>query len=446
VSILGLDDDGVGVGRVAGHDVRVPLALPGERVMASVERRGREEMSCRLDKVLAASPDRVHSPCRHAGSCGACPLIAMSYPAQLRLKEQRIREALEAMPRLRSVTVHPVWAAPAPLGYRATAKLSVARLHGNTVIGMNRPGTREVVPTDQCPVHHPLVNAVAAALALEIRKQRIEVFDPATGRGFLRFVALRVSPSRRAVMATLVVTERKIGPLTGLAKGLQVRVPELVSVHGSVNIGDGGMVLGRESFRLLGAPDLHDVVGDVRLCISPMAFFQVNHAQAARIYAKVREWAALTKQETAIDVYCGIGGIAMTLARDAARVIGIEAVEGAVRDARANAKTNQIDNCSFRLGDAAAVLREVGSTARPAVVVLNPPRSGCEPGALAAAAALRPRTIVYVSCNPQTLARDLDVLAGRGYATQEVQGVDMFPQTGHVECIARLAPAPAPGV
>jgi 23S rRNA (uracil1939-C5)-methyltransferase len=442
VVIERLDEDGLGVARLGGHELRVPLALPGEHVEVSLGGRGAGATFGRLEEVLTRSVHRVPTRCRHAGGCVGCPLIPMAYPAQVEFKGRRVREAIGRYPRLVGAVIHEVWAAPEPLGYRATAKLSLSRTRSGVVVGMNRPGSRHVVDTSSCPVHHPLVNAVAVAVREEAQRQRVEVFDPESGRGLLRFVVIKVSPARRSAMVVLVATRREIGTLSRLAKGVTARVAEIVAVFGNVNTSEGGMVLGREMFRIQGAPDLYDTVGDVRLRISPAAFFQVNHAQAARIYAQVREWAALTRQDTALDLYCGIGPIALHLARDAGRVLGIEIVPDAVRDAKANAEANGLDNCSFRSGDAVELLHSVSGRAEPpSVAVVNPPRGGCEPAVLAALADVRPQTLLYVSCNPDTLARDLDCLAGRGYHTVEVRPVDMFPQTPHVECVARLAAA-----
>ncbi|HXV21965.1 MAG TPA: 23S rRNA (uracil(1939)-C(5))-methyltransferase RlmD, partial [Desulfuromonadales bacterium] len=222
----------------------------------------------------------------------------------------------------------------------------------------------------------------------------------------------------------------------------QKKVPEVVSVQQNVNPSEGNAIFGRETLRILGTPDLLDMVGNIRLRIAPASFFQVNNEQAARIYALVRQWAQLSRQEVALDLYCGIGGIALHLAADAGRVIGIESVEEAVRNAKENARMNGLANCTFLAGDAAELIEDLVSQVQPgSVAVLNPPRSGCERQVLEAVAGLQPRTLIYVSCAPETLARDLDILAVLGYRTAEVQPVDMFPQTPHVESVARLVPA-----
>ncbi len=243
-------------------------------------------------------------------------------------------------------------------------------------------------------------------------------------------------------MVTFVTAERNFREVTHLAKWLKRKVPEVVSIHQNINPSAGNVIYGRETLKMLGVPDLVDAVGDIRLRISPTAFFQVNHDQAARIYDLVRRWAALAPEESAVDLYCGIGGIALNLARDAGRVIGIEAVEEAVHNARENARMNELKNCTFRAGDAAELVHELSMDVAPgAVAVVNPPRSGCDREVLEALVELEPRTLIYVSCNPETLARDLDILHGLGYRTEEVQPVDMFPQTPHVESVARLIPA-----
>jgi len=290
-----------------------------------------------------------------------------------------------------------------------------------------------------CPLHHPLINRIVAVVREEIQRQDIFIYNPLTRRGLLRYLLVKVSPAGNKAMVTFVTAERDYRRITPLAKWLKRKVPEVISVHQNVNASAGNVILGRETLRVLGVPDLIDRVGDIRLRISPAAFFQVNHAQAARIYALVSRWAQPRPEEYALDLYCGIGGIALHLARQAGRVIGIEVVEEAVCNARRNAVMNKLENCSFRAGDAAELLQEAAGNLPPSgVAVVNPPRGGCDERVLQALAGLGPRALIYVSCNPDTLARDLVALARLGYRTEEVQPVDMFPQTAHVESVARL--------
>jgi len=213
----------------------------------------------------------------------------------------------------------------------------------------------------------------------------------------------------------------------------------VISVHQNVNSSTGNVIYGRETFKVLGTPDLIDQVGDVRLRLGPTSFLQVHHAQAARIYRLVRDWCDLKSGESALDLYCGVGGISLHLASKAHQVLGIETVTEAVRHAQANAKMNGFKNCKFVAGDAEEILADdLPLTGKLGAVVVNPPRSGCAPQVLAAIAAMQPRTLVYVSCHPDSLARDLALLVEQGFRVEEVQPVDMFPQTPHVENVARL--------
>jgi 23S rRNA (uracil1939-C5)-methyltransferase len=274
----------------------------------------------------------------------------------------------------------------------------------------------------------------------EVQRQSIYVYDPVSRRGLLRYLVIKVSPASGKAMVTFVTAERDYRQITHLGKWLVRKIPEVISVQQNINASTGNVVFGRDTIRMLGVGDLLDRVGDIALRISPTSFFQINNEQAAFIYRLVRQWAALEKRESAVDLYCGIGGIALHLARDAGSVGGIEVVEEAVRNARENARMNGLDNCSFRAGDAADLVAEL-TPETVAVTVVNPPRSGCDGPVLEALAGLQPRALIYVSCNPASLARDLDLLQSLGYCADRLQPVDMFPQTSHLETVVRLLPA-----
>lgn len=439
LTIARLDDDGVGIGRHDGKDLLVAGALPGEQVAVSIEAKGQYRLIGRLRRLITRHPRRVKGPCAEIAHCQGCPLSNLDYAAQLDYKQIKVRAAFGNHPALRGLPVADTWGAAAPLGYRTNAKLAFGRKRGKVQIGLFRRGSHEVVDLLACPLHHPLINRIVAVVREEVEKQGIYVYDPVKRRGLLRYLLVRVSPSTGKAMVTFVVAERDFRQLNSLAKWLQRKVPEIVSIQQNVNPSEGNVILGRETLRLLGENDLLDQVGDIRLRLAPASFFQVNHEQAARIYALVRQWAALTREEVAVDLYCGIGGIALHLAQDAGRVYGVETVPEAVQNARVNARLNGLGNCEFLAGDAEEVAEDLAADLdRAAVVVLNPPRGGCDPSVLQLAAGLQPRTMIYVSCNPESLARDLDLLLPLGFTIEEVQPVDMFPQTAHVETVVRL--------
>jgi 23S rRNA (uracil1939-C5)-methyltransferase len=438
-----LNDEGIGVARHEGKELLVAGALKGETVSVVIEHQGQYQLIGRLGKVLRKSPSRtVVNNCKHAGACQGCSLIAMNYQSQLYFKQDKIRYALDAYDPLKGIRLHPVWGAAHPFGYRTNAKLVMGKERGKVKIGLYRRGSHDVVDIEDCPLHHPLINRIAKVVKEEVERQEIYIYNSVTRRGLLRYLAIKVSPGLGKAMVTFVTAERNFRELTHMAKGLKAKVPEVVSVQQNINPSSGNVILGKETVRILGTPDLIDQVGDIQLRIAPSSFFQVNNDQAARIYQLVREWAALSPGDCAVDLYCGIGGIAMNLARDGARVIGIEVVEEAVRNARENARMNNIRTCTFVAGDAAELVHDLALEIPPGgVAVVNPPRSGCDREVLEALAGLEPRTLIYVSCNPLTLARDLDILSSLGYRTEEIQPVDMFPQTPHIEAVARLVPA-----
>ncbi len=340
-----IDDDGLGLATHAGKPVVVFDALPGEQVIARVVHTGRHRIIASTLRVLQASKDRIYkTSCPHYRACQSCALLSWKYKAQLECKSKRVANALAAYPDLIEVELGEVWAAPETLGYRASAKLVVGRKRGKAQVGMYRRGSHDVVDIADCPLHHPLINRVAAAVREEIERRNISVYDGNHRRGLLRYVLIRVSPTYDKVMVTFVTSERNYTEVTHLAKWLQRKVPEVISVHQNVNSSSGNVIFGRETLKVLGTPDLIDLVGDVRLRLGPTSFLQVHHVQAARIYRLVRDWCDLRAGESAIDLYCGVGGISLHLASKAHQVLGVETITEAVRHAQANAKMNGFNN------------------------------------------------------------------------------------------------------
>lgn len=440
LTIERIDQDGLGMATHDGKPVVVFDALPGEKVVVRVTHAGRHKLTASTLRVLQPSRERIaKSTCPHFRVCQSCALLSWKYDAQLAYKVKRVADALAVYPNLSKVSPGEVWAAPEGFGYRASAKLVVARKRGKPQVGMYRRGSHDVVDIADCPLHHPLINRVAAVVREELDRRNISAYDVNHRRGLLRYLLVRVSPVYNKAMVTFVTSERNFSEVTHLAKWLQRKVPEVISVHQNVNGSSGNVIIGRDTYKVLGTPDLVDQVGDVRLRLGPTSFLQVHHAQAARIYRLVRDWCALRAGESALDLYCGVGGISLHLASKAHQVFGVETVAEAVRHAQANARMNGFSNCKFIAGDVEAILGDDFPLAqKPGAVVVNPPRTGCTPQVLSAIAALQPRTLVYVSCHPDSLARDLASLVEQGFCVEQVQPVDMFPQTQHVENVVRL--------
>jgi 23S rRNA (uracil1939-C5)-methyltransferase len=441
VKIEKLNEDGLGITHLSGKEAIIFGGYPGETLEVGIEHEGQWRIVARPFKILTKSPLRRPSPCKNVALCRGCPLLQLKPAAQLQFKQQRVKSALAGQPGLGGIAVPEVLAAKQPLGYRTSAKLVIGRIQRQPVIGLYRRGTHDIVDIGDCPLHHPLINRISQVVRDEIARQNLSIYDARRQQGLLRYLLVRVSPSQNKAMVTFVTRDKEYRQLTHLAKWLQHKVPEVIAIHQNVNPSSGNVIFGRETLKMLGHPDLIDQVGEVRLRLTPGSFLQVNHEQAARIYQLVRDWSELKREETAVDIYCGIGGIALHLAKDAGQVIGIEVVEEAIRNARDNAAMNQLGNCSFYAGDAAGQLEALHDQIPPgSVIVLNPPRSGCDNAVLDSVVALRPRALIYVSCNPETLARDLALLKPAGYKVDRLQPVDMFPQTPHVETVVRLVP------
>ncbi len=439
VTVHGLGSSGEGVARYEGLTIFVPGGAPGDRLLARVQEVKRNYARAALVQVLEPSPDRVTPVCPVAGECGGCPLQHIAYEAQLRLKRQQVVDALERLGKLSGVTVHPTLGMAEPWEYRNKAQFPVGWRAGRVIAGFFAPGTHRIVDIERCAIQHPVANRILAAVKELAGRYGVPIYDEGTHTGVLRHVLARVGRRTGEAMAVLVTNGPEFPHGRTIARELMARIPELVSVVQNINPVRTNVVLGRESRVLAGRDSITDSIGDLEFSISPVSFFQVNPAQTEVLYGKALEYAGLTGSETVIDLYCGIGTISLFLARQCREVIGVEWVEEAVEDARENAARNGIRNVRFIAGDAAVEMpRLAAEGVRADVVVLDPPRKGCEEPVLEAIAQMAPRRVVYVSCNAASLARDLGRLAGMGYRTVEVQPVDMFPHTAHVECVARV--------
>jgi len=433
-----LNDDGFGVSSHEGTPVLIAGGLPGETIRAKITYVGRRETFAAVVKIIQSSPDRVVPPNCNKGACDGCALLQLKYPAQLAWKKQLTIKSLRNFKAIGNTRVYEVIPSPKQLNYRNSAKLIVSGKFANPVIGIYRRNSHEVLEISGCTVHHPLIDRVIEAVKAGIKKGRVPIYNPKSRMGLLRYLVIRVSESANRAMVIFVTAERSYNEIHHLAKYLKNSVPEVSVIAQNVNNSQGNVILGQKDYFITREQALSASVGNVGFLISPRSFFQINSGSALIIYEKVREWGA-TGAEQVLDLYCGIGGISLFIAPYCKEVIGIEAVEAAVEDAEKNARLNGIGNCRFIAGDVARLLEEkLEDGEKFDLIILNPPRKGCDEKVLEKVASLAPAKIIYVSCSPDTLARDLNMLAGLGYQTKGVQPVDMFPQTPHVENVALL--------
>lgn len=444
--LTGMAGEGDAVGRLGGLAVFVAGGVPGERVRARLREVRPRYARGEVVAVLAPGPGRVVPPCALAGACGGCRWQHLAYPEQLHWKRRLVADALERVGRLAGVPILPTLGMDDPWGYRNKAAIPFRQVGGRVVAGFFRPETHEVVDlapgegesAGGCLIQHPLVNRVAAAVRDLVRERGIPAYDEPAGRGLLRHLVVRVGVRTGEALAVFVINGEALPDEAGLARDLMDRVPEVAGVVKNLHTERTNVILGPVTRVIRGRDHVFEALGGLRFKVSARSFFQVNPVQAERLYELALAAAGLTGGERLVDAYCGTGTMALLAARRCRRVEGIEEVREAVDDARENARLNGIGNVRFRVGRVEERLEDLREEGRgPDVVLLDPPRKGCDGRVLRACLELRPRRLVYVSCNPATLARDLAVLA-RGYRIAAVRPVDLFPHTPHVECVAEL--------
>ncbi|MBO4401376.1 MAG: 23S rRNA (uracil(1939)-C(5))-methyltransferase RlmD [Selenomonadaceae bacterium] len=430
IEIGGLGSAGEGVGRVGEFTVFVEGALPGEKVAAEIETVKKNYSVGRLIKILRESEERVEPFCKIYPECGGCQLQHMSYPAQLIWKRQQVVDAVERIGKLSGVEIFDTLGMENPLRYRNKMQFPVGK---NLEIGCYARGSHKIVETETCQIQREASDKVLAAARKVLQKFHVAPYDEDSRRGIIRHVMSRVGLNDE-LMVVLVTATKNLPNEKNISKAIRAELPSVASIQQNVQPYHNNVILGRETKILFGKPTIRDRIGNLNFNISARSFFQVNTAQAEVLYRTAKNFAELTGRETVIDAYCGTGTIGLYMARAAYKVIGIEIVSSAVDDAKKNARENKIRNAEFLVGDVVKVLPHLEVTAD--VVVVDPPRAGCDKIVLETFARMNPARIVYVSCNPATLARDLAILAELGYRTKKIQPVDMFPFSSHVEAVA----------
>ena len=430
--------NGEGVGRIDGFTIFVPYALPGEQIDVRIIDVKKTYAVGKLVKIDVKSPERVTPKCPIYDKCGGCQLQHLSYEAQLREKQQRVIDAVTRIGDMPDVPVLPVLGAVNPWNYRNKMQFPVGKTKGKISIGCYSMGTHNIIDTDNCAIQKELNNDVVKAAREVIERLAIQPYNEDKHTGILRHIVGRVGKNGDT-MIVLVTAVKELSNAKQIVNLLRKRLPKLVSVQQNIQTYRNNVIMGRETKLLWGKQTILDTIGSLTFHISPRSFFQVNTEQADILYRKALEFANLKGEETVIDAYCGTGTISLFLAKKAYKVYGIEIVKPAILDAQKNARDNNVRNAEFIVGDATEVMpRLYKQDIRPDVVVVDPPRAGCTEEVLKTFAAMKPERIVYVSCNPATLARDLKILDGLGYKTKKVQPVDMFPMSFHVESVALI--------
>jgi len=453
VEINDMTHEGQGVGRIDGFAVFVNGALTGELVETRIIKVSRAYAVGKLIDILKPSPDRAEPFCSVFKRCGGCSLQHMNYEATLRLKTKLVKDNIERIGGLKDVTVFDTIGMENPFNYRNKAQYPVAVAKGEVISGFYAPRSHEVIKSEVCGIQNPASDRLRNEIIRFITEKGLTVYDESTGKGLVRHIVTRVGFNTGDVMVVIVINGKRLPHADELVNRLTQMdlgngdvssenaksALQLKSIYLNINDKKTNVILGDKNILLYGSSTISDTIGKYRFLVSPHSFFQVNPVQTEVLYNKALEYAQLTGKETVFDLYCGTGTISLFLSEKAAKVYGVEVVEAAVEDAKKNASLNGVGNAEFIQGEAEKVVPVLyREGVRADVVVLDPPRKGCDEKLLHLISEMGPERIVYVSCNPSTLARDLKYLAGSGYRVEKVQPVDMFPWSGGVESVTLL--------
>ena len=434
VTVTGYSEEGLGVARIDGRVVFIHGGVRGERCTVRIMKVLKNVAFARVEEVLEASPGRQAPDCPHYPACGGCDFRHLTYAEELEAKRQRVEDALRRIGGA-EVSVTEILASPQTECYRNKSQFPVSP---QGLAGFYRARSHQVIPATDCLLQSPQAGAVARAVEGYLADCGVPAYDEEAHAGLLRHIFVRTSAAGQALVC-LVVNGDRLPREAELVGRIREACPDTVGVVLNENTRRTNVVLGDRYRTLWGRDFLEDTLCGLTFRIAIPAFYQVNRLQAERLYEKAAELAGLTGEETVLDLYCGAGTITLVMARRAKRAIGAEIVPEAVENARENARRNGIANAEFFCGDAAAVAAKLAAEElRPDVVVVDPPRKGLEESVVASIADMAPERVVYVSCDPGTLARDVKRFAGRGYVLRQAVAADLFPRTKHVETAALL--------
>ncbi len=451
LEITGVTGEGNGVARYVDADIPapglvvfVPRTAVGDRILCRIVKIQKNHAYGRLEELLHPSPDRGADPCSGCGvygRCGGCVWRHVTYAAECRYKQSWVADTLQRVGGI-SVGPLPLLAAAQPDRYRNKAQFPVApgaEWDGAPLVGFFAPRSHRIVPVGDCPLQPKGFQAVLAAVTRWMQENHVPAYDEQTHSGLVRHIYMRQGTVSGQLMVCLICRHGKLPAVPALITAVREAASQLTSLLVNINPEKTNVILGSRGYGLWGEDGIEDTLCGLRFRLSPRSFYQVNHAQTEVLYRTAAQAAALTGTETLLDLYCGTGTIGLSMAAQAGQVIGVEVVPEAVEDARRNAQVNGIENARFLCADAAQAARQLAAEGvQPDVVVVDPPRKGCDESLVATVAEMAPRRVVYVSCDPATLARDLARFAQRGYVTRAVQPVDLFPRTAHCENVATL--------
>ncbi|PKG23047.1 23S rRNA (uracil(1939)-C(5))-methyltransferase RlmD [Niallia nealsonii] len=441
LTIKRLGINGEGVGYFKRQVVFVPGALPGEEVVVEATKVQPKFSEGKVKKIRKSSPFRVKAPCPIYEQCGGCQLQHLAYDQQLKEKRDIVLQSLERHTKLNveKLDIRSTIGMEEPWKYRNKSQFQIGQQkNGKIIAGLYGIDSHQLVPVQNCMVQHPLTNKVSEEVRKILEALNVPIYNERTQKGIVRTIVTRAGFQSGEVQVVLVTTQKEVPRKKLIMAEIQKRLPEVKSLVQNINGNKTSLIFGEKTLHLSGEEVIQETLGDLNFELSARAFFQLNPIQTVKLYDEVKKAANLTGKEKIADAYCGVGTIGLWLADGASEVRGMDTIEAAVIDAQQNAARHNIKNATYVTGTAEHWLPKwVEEGWRPDVVVVDPPRTGCDRKLLDAIQKVKPKKFVYVSCNPSTLAKDIDYLA-KDYKVEYIQPVDMFPHTAHVECVVQM--------
>lgn len=440
-NIVDIGQGGVGIGKYEGFTVFVDGALLGEIIDVKITKSKKKYAEGVISKITDKSPFRVDRVCSMKYvNCGGCQIQELGYNKQLEIKTNSVKEDIKRIGGLENIEIKDAIGMENPFRYRNKAQFPIQKNGDKLKIGFYKKKSHDVIDMEKCVIQDEKNDKIVELLREFIEENNISIYDETTGNGLLRHLVTKIAHKTDDVMVVLVATKKEIPNIDKFVNKLVENVEGFKTLVLNVNDKKTNVILGRENINIYGDGRIIDYIGDLKFKISPLSFFQVNPIQTEVLYNNALEFADLKEGDKVFDIYCGIGTISLFLAQKAEKVYGVEIVEDAIKDARKNAKLNGLDNTEFFVGKAEEVVPKLYEQGiRANVVVVDPPRKGCDEKVLDTIVQMNPDRVVYVSCNPSTLARDLKYMNERGYKVEVVQPVDMFPHSVHVECVVLMS-------
>lgn len=439
IEITDLSHQGLGVGHVEGFPIFIENALPGEIVEAKMNHVGRRKAHGFTVNIIKKSPHRVEIVDSVHTQNGTMPLQHLSYEEQLIFKQKQVQNALSRIAGIEDFPVKETIGMDHPFGYRNKAQIPVREINGQLTTGFYRKGSHDLIPIEDFAIQAPEIDEAIIITRDILRSYEVKAYNEEEHTGDIRHIIVRRGHFTEELMIVLVTNQLILPEAQAIVADLEAALPNLISVVQNINREKTNVILGNQSMVLYGQDYYEDELMNHRFKISHQSFYQVNSLQTEKLYQTAVDYANLTREETVVDAYCGIGTMTLALAEEAKQVYGVEIVPEAIADAKENAKVNHLDNVEFAVGDAGKwMVKEVKSGRKVDRVVVDPPRKGLTKNFIQSVIESQPERMVYVSCNPNTMARDIELLIAGGYELKKVQPVDMFPQTHHVECVALL--------